>query len=464
MEKQEIQEKQTVHLRSLKKSRMVVTPLQLIIIGYLLFDVLGTLLISLPFSLRPGVEFSLIDALFTATSAVSVTGLTVVDTRETFSTTGRFILAFLMQFGGIGIMSLGTLVFVMRGNQIRLRERMMISADQNQLSLQGMVYLTIFILKVAFLFELLGTLVLTVHFMGTYQAPFLSALGSGLFHSISGFTNCGFDLFGNSLQNFQHDYVVKIVIGLLLLAGSIGFPVLLEVNSNIVSWRRQRRFKFSLYTKITTITFFVLLLAGFIFLLFSEQHGNMAGMPWYQKFSVSLFQSLTTKSGGFSLVDVSTYSSATLLFFCLLMFIGASPSSCGGGIRTTTFAVLTLSMLALFQGRTSVKAFRRELFQEDIIKAQTVFFVAVMMVAAAVIAISAIENFSTTEILFEVCSAFGTAGLSMGITGSLSTAGKAVIIAIMFIGRIGLVTLLLLFRRQKPEDRYHYVKEHIIVG
>lgn len=452
------------YLRSIKRKRLTVSPFQLIVLGYLLFAALGTVLLSLPFSLQPGVEFSLIDAVFTATSAATVTGITVVDTKDTFSTTGRFILAFLMQFGGIGIMTLGTLVFIMRGNQISLRERMMIKADQNQPSLQGMVYLMLFILKVAVLLELLGALVLTVHFMNEYQAPFASALGAGIFHSISGFTNGGFDLFGNSLQNFKQDYIVQGVIGLLLLAGAIGFPVLLEASSNFISWRKRGRISFSLYSKITTVTFLALLLVGLVFVLLSEQHNTLAGMPWYQKISVSLFQSLTTRSGGFSVVDVSAYNTVTLLFFCLLMFIGASPSSCGGGIRTTTFAALVLSMLSILQGRTAVKVFRRELFQEDIVKALTVFFIAVMLVVASVIILSAIEEFSTTEILFEVCSAFGTTGLSAGVTGNFSAAGKAVLILMMLIGRISLITLLLVFRRRKPEDRYHYVKEHIIIG
>jgi Trk-type K+ transport system membrane component len=361
-------------------------------------------------------------------------------------------------------MTLGTLVFVMRGDQIKLRERIMISADQNQLSLQGMVNLMLFILKIAVIFELVGAAVLTIHFMSRYQLPFINALSTGLFHGISGFANAGFDLFGNSLQDFKQDYIVQGVIGFLLLVGAIGFPVLLEANSNFISWRRQGMIRFSLYSKITSITFLALLIAGFVIVLLSEQHGTLAGMPWHQKISVSFFQSLTTRNGGFSLVDISAYNTVTLLFFCLLMFIGASPSSCGGGIRTTTFAVLVLSMTSILRGRNNVKVFRRELYQEDIIKSLTVFFVAVMLVASAVITLSAIEDFSTTEILFEVCSAFGTTGLSMGITESLSTAGKAVIILVMFIGRIGLITLLLLFRRRKPEDRYHYVKEHIIVG
>ncbi|NLJ75925.1 MAG: hypothetical protein GX325_01525 [Peptococcaceae bacterium] len=443
---------------------MTITPFQLIVLGYLLFAILGAALISLPFSLQPGVRFNPIDALFIATSAISVTGLDIVALDSTFSIGGKFILVFLMQFGGIGIMALGTLLFVMRGHQIRLRERMMISADQNQLSLQGMVFLILFIFKVAVFLELVGALILTLHFMANYQAPFLSALGSGLFHSVSGFTNCGFNLFGNSLQGLQHDYVVQGVISSLLLVGAIGFPVLLEINTNISTWRRSRKFRFSLYTKITTVTFFVLLLVGFIFVLISEQYGTLAGMPWHQKITVSLFQSLTTKSGGFSLVDISAYNHSTLLFFCLLMFIGASPSSCGGGIRTTTFAVLVLSLLSFLRGKSSTKIFHRELFQEDIIKAFMVFFVAALLMVVAVVTLSAIENFSTTEIVFEICSAFGTTGLSMGITPDLSTAGKMVLIVVMFIGRIGFIPLLFMFRGKRPEDRYHYVKEHIIVG
>jgi len=459
-----LEKQKSIINKNLVNTKLRISPLQIIALGYLLFAMLGTFLISLPFSLNPGVRLSFIDALFTATSAISVTGLTVVSTKETFSPAGGVILAFLLQFGGIGIMTLGTLVYVLRGNQISLRERLMIRVDQNQTTLQGMVYLMLFILKVALLLELLGAIILTTHFLNTYQLPFSNALGLGVFHSISGFTNAGFDLFGNSLQDFQHDYLVQSVIGLLLLAGAIGFPVLLETYSNIISWRRQRKIRFSLYTKITTITFAALVIAGFFMVLFTEFSGYLANMPWHQKISVALFQSLTTRNGGFSTIDINVFQQATLLFFCLLMFIGASPSSCGGGIRTTTFAVLVLSLVSVLRGRTSVKVFRRELFQEDIMKALTVFFLAVMLVSIAVIALSAIESFSVTEILFEVCSAFGTTGLSMGITPELSTTGKSVIIFLMFIGRIGIVSLLLLFKKRRPDDRYHYVKEHIIIG
>lgn len=441
-----------------------ITPKQYIVLGYLLFTFLGSVLLSSPFALQPGVKLKFIDALFTSASAVSVTGLSSVVIRDTFSLAGQIILALLVQVGGIGIMTLGTLIFVMRGNQILLRERLMIRADQNQVSLQGMVNLALFIFKVTIVFELLGALILTYHFTYVYQEPFLSALGKGMFHGITGFTNAGFDLFGNSLLSFQKDYIVKGVIGALILAGAIGFPVLLELYSNIITWRRQKKLRFSLYTKITTITFGILVVAGFIYILLVEYSTALAGMPWSQKIAVALFQSLTTRSGGFSSIDMNILSSSTLLFLCLMMFIGASPSSCGGGIRTTTFAVLLLSLKAYLQGRNDVKVFQRELFQEDIIKSLLVFFLAVMLVVVSVVTMSAIENFSSTEILFEVCSAFGTTGLSMGITGALSAAGKAIIIINMLIGRVGLITLLLLFRTRRPEDSFHYVKEHIIIG
>ncbi len=452
--------------RNFKSPRLKVAPVQLIVLGYVIFAFTGTILLSLSVSLQPGIELGFIDTLFSATSAISVTGLTVVSTPDTFSFFGRCILVFLLQFGGIGIMTLGTVIYVLLGNKISLRERMMIRTDQNQTSLQGMVFLMLFIFKVALIFELLGTVILTVHFYFNYHLFFWKALGLGFFHSISGFTNAGFDLFGNSLQGFAQDYLVQAVIGTLLLAGSIGFPVLLELYTNIIEKRTWKKFRFSLYTKVTVITYGILFLAGFIMILFVEISGPLANMPWHQKISVAIFQSLTTRNGGFSTIDVSIFHNLTLLFFCLLMFIGASPSSCGGGIRTTTFAVNILSILAAFRGQNNIKIFRRELFQEDIMRALMVFFVAAVLVSGSVMVLAQTELFSLTELLFEACSAFGTTGLSLGITGELTAPGKAVLIFLMFIGRIGIVSLLLTFRKkQHPDrDRYHFVKERIIIG
>lgn len=453
-----------VKQRKFKKSWLLLSPVQLIVLGYILFAVAGTILLSLPLSLNPGVELSFIDALFTATSAISVTGLTVVGTAETFSITGKVILVFLFQFGGIGIMTLGTLFFVLRGNQLSLRNRLMIRADQNQTTLQGMVILALFILKMAIILELLGTIFFAALFLSSYHIPFPSALGMAAFHSVSAFTNAGFDLFGNSLIDFKQDYLMQTATGILLLAGAIGFPVLLELYSFFNARRGRERFRFSLYTKVTTFTFGFLLIAGFAIVLLFETRGSLAGTPWHQQISVTLFHTLSTRSGGLSTIDLSVFNSSSLFFFSLLMFIGASPSSCGGGIRTTTFAVMLLTVAAFLRGQNSIKIFHRELYQEDVIRAMVVFFMAAMLVFAATMLLMEFEPFSATELIFEVCSAFGTTGLSMGITSNLTTAGKVVITILMFIGRIGILSLLLLFHRRKSEERYHFIKEHIIIG
>jgi len=450
--------------RSKKLKYLSLTPAQVIVLGYLLFDLLATILLMLPCSLNQGVKLNFIDALFTATSAISVTGLTVVSTPDSFSFTGLVILVFTMQIGGIGIMTLGTLVYMLLGSKISLSTRLMMQSDQNQISFNGMVRLMVFILKVALVFEIIGTLILTMYFWQVYQMPFAKALGFGAFHSVSGFNNAGFDLFGNSLLNFSGDYLIQTVIAVLLLGGAIGFPALFELYLYIKALRNKNRFRFSLYTKITTSTFIVLLLLGFMVMLLVETSSAFSGLTWQEKISTAMFQSLSTRSGGFFTINIGELNDTTLLFFSLLMFIGASPSSCGGGIRTTTFAITILSMLASFRGRNEVTVFGRELYPEDIVKAFTVFSIAGMIVAGAMILLTALEPFTVGQIVFEVSSAFGTTGLSTGITGNLSTLGKLIIIILMFMGRIGIILLLLLFQGKSAVHRIHLVKEKIIVG
>jgi len=450
--------------RSKNLKYLSITPAQVIVLGYLFLDLLATSLLMFPFSLNPGVKLNFIDALFTATSAISVTGLTVVSTPDSFNFIGRVIIVLLMHFGGIGIMTLGTLLYILRGAKINLSIRLMMQFDQNQTSFSGMVRLMVFILKVAVVFEIIGTLILTIYFWQVYQMPLAKALGFGAFHSVSGFNNAGFDLFGNSLLNFTQDYFIQTVIAVLLLVGAIGFPALLELYLYIKALRSKSRFHFSLYTKITAVTFIVLLLLGFVVMLLVETSSSFSGLTWQEKISTAMFQSLSTRSGGFFTIEISTLNNATLMFFSLLMFIGASPSSCGGGIRTTTFTIAFLSILASFRGRNEVTVFGRELYPEDIVKAFTVFFIAGMIVLSAILLLTALEPFTVGQIVFEVSSAFGTTGLSTGITGNLSTLGKLTIIILMFIGRIGIISLLLFFQGKSAVRRIHLVKEKIIVG
>lgn len=452
--------KDNVRPKGLNKKNIPITPVQLIVLSYLALALLGAILLSLPVSLKPGVSITFVDALFTATSAISVTGLSSVTIHQTYNGFGIAVLLVWLQLGGIGIMTLGTLMYVVLGRQINLRGRMLIKVDQNQTSLEGMVLLMLFIFKLALALELIAVLLLSGHFYLSYHYDWQTAFLMGLFHSISAFTNAGFDLFGNSLQGFPRDYFIHTVLAILLILGAIGFPVLLELRS----WFLHKRTRFSLFTKVTTLTFLGLFIVGVVVIWLGEAHTSLAGLPWHQKLSVALFQSASTRSAGLTSFDVTQFRTATLLFFCLLMFIGGSPSSCGGGIRTTTFAVVLMSIITFWRGREHVQVFGRELYPQDIHRAYSIFAVAIMIVFFATMAILEMESFEAIQVLFEVCSAFGTCGMSLGITSELGTPSKMILIVLMLIGRVGLLSLLLLPHRPGKKQKFHYVKERIIVG
>ncbi len=437
------------------------TPVQLIVSYYFLAVTVSVILLSLPVAHKPGVEWSFIDGLFTAVSAVSVTGLTSISTAETFSTPGIFILAFVLQFGGIGIMSLGTFVWLIMGKKIGLKERQLIMTDQNQTNLSGTVNLIKQIIILMLIIEFLGGLILSVYFLSyydTWQEAFLH----GFFTSISATTNGGFDITGQSLIPFAHDYFVQFIVMLLIILGAIGFPVLIEVKDFL--FNKRKKFRFTLFTKITTITFFLLVIGGTILIASLEYRYFFKGMDWHEVFFYSLFQSTATRSGGLATLDISAFTETTLLALCALMFIGASPSSVGGGIRTTTFALNLLFLFHFARGNKSIKIFKRELHEEDLMKSVVVTMMAFMICFFAVFILTITEPFTFTEILFEVCSAFGTTGLSMGITPQLSNIGKIVIMILMFIGRIGIITFLFLIGTKEKKDNYHYPKERVSIG
>lgn len=439
-----------------------ITPVQLIVLGYLFFAVFGALILSLPISLKPGVNITPIDAFFVATSAISVTGLTPLTIKETFSNFGIAVLLIYFQLGGIGIMTLGVSMYVAFGRQIGLKNRIMIKIDQNQPSLSGLVRLMIFIFKISLTIQFIGALILLLFFYQVYDYNFTTSIKLAVFHAASGFTNAGFDLFSNNSHDFREDYIFKTSVGILMFLGVIGFPVLLEVKQ----WILSKNIKFSLFTKLNVITYISLLFIGIVTILIFESEKALLGLPWHEKLSVTIFQSLTTRSAGLSTFDVSLFSTATLLFFCVLMFIGGSPSSCGGGIRTTTFAVILMSLISAWKNKPHVQIFKRELYNADITRAYGIFTVAIIMIIISTITILAIENekFTFIQILFEVCSAFGTCGLSTGITADLSSTSKLILIVLMFIGRIGLLSLLMLPYKPKKTQKFHYVKERMIIG
>ncbi|WP_071393359.1 TrkH family potassium uptake protein [Bacillus tuaregi] len=444
-----------------KRNRL--KPAQIIVSFYLIAVFISVCLLSLPIALKPGVDWTFLDVLFTAVSAISVTGLSVVSVVDTFSTTGIFILLFILQFGGIGIMTLGTFLWLVMRKKIGLKERQLIMTDQNQSDLSGLVRLMRQILIIIVLIELVGTLILGTYFL-TYFPTWQEAYLQGLFASVSATTNAGFDITGNSLVPFAHDYFVQSINIILLTLGAIGFPVLIELKDYFLNRNKNKATHFSLYTKLTTITFFLLMILGTIFILLFEANHFFEKKSWHESFFYAFFQSSSTRNGGLATMDVSQFSEPTLWILCFLMFIGASPSSVGGGVRTTTLAVNVLLLYSFAKGHKHIKVFRREIHEDDIRKSVVVGFLAVIICFTASIILSATEPFSTMEILFEVSSAFGTTGLSMGITPELSTWGKVVIILLMFIGRIGILSFIFLFNRGDQEVNYHYPKERIIIG
>jgi Trk-type K+ transport system membrane component len=403
------------------------------------------------------------DALFTAVSAVSVTGLTVVSLPEVYNEVGYFILMFVLQFGGIGIMTLGTFFWLIVGKKIGLKERQLIMTDQNQSNLSGLVKLLIQIIQIFVVIEMIGALVLGIYFLN-YFPNGKEAFLNGLFLAVSATTNAGFDITGISMIPFKDDYFVQFITIILLTLGAIGFPVLIELREFLSNSARTYKFHFSLFTKLTSVTFFSLIVGGTILIYLLEINRFFKNKNWHESFFYSLFMSSNTRSGGLATMNVSDFSEPTLLLLSILMFIGASPSSVGGGIRTTTLAIMILFLWNFMRGRRSIKVFKREIHPDDIRKATAVMIMGSLLCIMAVFILSITENFTLMQIIFEVCSAFGSVGLSMGITPDLSNTGKIVIMIIMFIGRVGITSLLYIIGHKEVTENFHYPKERVIIG
>jgi len=449
--------------KTLKELLNKFTPAQIITGYYLLAISVSVLLLCLPGVHQKGVSVSFMDTVFTAVSAVSVTGLTVINISETYSMFGIFILMFILQFGGIGVMTLGTFFWMLLKKKIGLKERQLIMLDHNQSHLSGLVNLIREIIKLIIIIEAIGALILGLQ-LRNYYPTWTEAFLHGLFSSISATTNGGLDLTGSSLAPYANDYFIQLVHILLITLGAIGFPVLIEVKKYLFPKHNLQSFRFSLFTKLTSLTFGTLLVCGTLLVILLEWNHYFVGMTWHKVFFNAFFHSASTRSGGFSTMDLNDYSMPTLLIFCFLMFVGASPSSVGGGIRTTTLALNIMFIYHFAKGNRNIKIFKREIHEEDIIKSLVVTILASGLCIISIIVLSITEKAPLIKIIFEVCSAFGTTGLSLGLTPDLSTIGKIVIIVLMFIGRIGLTSFIFIIGGKEKKDNYHYPKERIIIG
>lgn len=433
---------------------------------YATFTLLGAVMLRLPISLQPGVELSFIDAIFISASGISTTGLSTVTISETLSVFGIFVLAFILQFGGIGLMMLVAGFWVIIGKKITFKQRTMIMTDQNQIKMSGVVKLVRNIILIILMIELFGFLALGTYFWLTGYYSFSESFLQSFFLSISMTTNAGFDITGNtSLAVYKNDYYIQLVAMFLMFSGAVGFWPLVEFKEWISAKFKREKYKFSIYTKIIFKMHVGLLIFGAVAMFILEYNNFLQGKNPLESFFYCVFMSLTTRNAGFATMKVADLSRTTIMLFNGLMFIGSSPNSAGGGIRTTTFVLVIAAIHSFAIGREQIVIYKRAIKKETVYRSLLVLIMAIFIVFGATLLMTYTEPFSVNKILFEVSSAFGTTGLSLGITGDLSIVGKIILIATMFIGRIGILTLLLIFKENdSKQNKVKYPELDLIVG
>ena len=454
-------------LDTIHKTITKLTPQSILLISFASVILVGTILLMQSFALQEN-EISFVDALFTSVSATCVTGLTIVDTGSFFSFGGQIILLFLIQIGGIGVMSFSVLfLFFVRG-KFGIGGREII---QETLSFFGTLDL-VSLLKSVFVFtltiELIGAILLTIRF--AFDMPFGEAVYNGIFHSISAFCNAGFSLFPNSLINYQSDIFINLVISFLIICGGIGFIVFYEIK-RIIGKKLSFR-GLSLHSKVVINVSLFLIIIGALFIFAFEYHVSMDGMDLGTQIMASIFQSISSRTAGFNTVDLHSFSMPSLFFLITLMFIGASPASTGGGIKTVTLAVLIAFIMSKIKDSKNVNLGHNTLPFRVISKAIVVIVFAVTIIVLFSFLITIIElnhipfhqnGDRFLEIFFEVVSAFGTVGLSTGITSDFSTTGRILIIILMFAGRVGPLTIATAIGSKNVKD-IKYAEDNIIVG
>jgi trk system potassium uptake protein len=436
------------------------TPVQLIALYFVLAIILGGSLLALPLSHAPGKNISFLDAVFTATSAICVTGLTVVDTGSSYSLFGQIVILLLIQAGGLGIVTLGTLVAFASGRRVGFRERMNLQTQLNAFQVGGVLRLIQRIILLTFVIELIGALLLWLSF-GRLEGLW-RGLYFAVFHSVSGFNNAGFGLYPTNLMPFVANILVNFTIMALIILGGLGFIVEMNVLSRL---REGRKVPFTLHSKTVLALTAVLIGVGAVVFLLLEWSHSFAGLPVWQKIMAALFQSVTPRTAGFNTVDYAQMDESSLLFTMLLMFIGASPGSTGGGIKTVTFFVLIGSVWSISRGRGELALFGRRIALDTVIKSAVISVLSMLIIGAMLTLLLLTDpDKDAFQLAFEAVSAFGTVGLSTGITGAMSDLGKIVLIMLMYLGRIGPLTFALALIEGTPDKKIRYPVEEVVIG
>ena len=441
---------------------------QIITAGFLFIILLGAAILSLPISSQSGQGTNFVDSLFTATSAVCVTGLVVFDTATHWSLFGKVVIISLIQIGGLGFMTIATMISLIRGKKINLKERLLIQESLNQIDLSGIVSLTRKIILMVLAIECIGGILLSISFIPKFGI--ITGLAYGFFHSISAFCNAGFDLMGSisgefsSLTSFYDNSFIMITVSLLIILGGLGYPVILDVLKN------KRFSKLNVHSKLVIVSTAILLLIGFVFILGVEYNNpdTLGNMNMKGKVLSSIFQTSTLRTAGFNSIDLGLTKEPTIFLMVMLMLIGASPASTGGGIKTTTVAILFLTVKDFLCGKDEIHIFERSISSEAIKKAIVIFFIAIFIFIVGTLALSITNpQFSLIECVFEVISAYATVGLSIGGSPNLNTIGKFIIMILMFLGRVGSLTIftaIISINIVKKDKNIKRPKGKIIIG
>lgn len=429
----------------MKKRKL--SPPRLIALSFLAIILLGAGLLMLPFASK--VEVGFLDALFTATSATCVTGLVVLDTMRSWTGFGQAVILILIQIGGLGLMTVITMFSFALGKRLALFDRKVLMQSAGNMQLSGVASLIRRIIPFAFVIELIGALLLAVRFVPEFGWG--QGLWAAVFHSVSAFCNAGFDLMGgkapfSSMTSYVADSVVTLTLSMLIIVGGLGFLVWRDLTQNRFRWK-----KFQLHTKLVLVTTLVLLILGWVLFLIFEWNASLQNMSLQEKLLASFFQSVTPRTAGFNTVDLNSMSEAGNLLTNILMLIGGSSGSTAGGIKTTTVAVLFLSMVVSARGRRRVTAHRFSIDADTLRQASSILLIYLSLAMVSIMALCAFDPITLKQAMFEINSAVATVGLTLGITPSLSIASKLLLMLLMYAGRLGGLTFALVFTQTKAE-------------
>lgn len=441
-------------------SRM--SKMQIIALGFFLIILLGSLLLMLPISSKAGTWTDFLSCLFTATSATCVTGLVVVDTFSHWTVFGQVVILLLIQIGGLGFMSMGVLFSLMIHRKIGLRERGLLSESVNAIQLGGIVNLVRKILLGTLIVESMGAILLAIRFSGTLGVR--RGIYYGIFHSISAFCNAGFDLMGYqepycSLVHFSGDWLVNLTIVALIVLGGIGFLVWEDIIKNKYHFRKYR-----LHTKIVLVTTAVLIGVGTLLFYLFERENLAAGMGPGETFLTCLFDAVTPRTAGFNTTDIGGQTDASKLLSIVLMYIGGSPGSTAGGIKTTTFVVFLLYMRSNIQKTRGITIFGRRLEDGAIKRAATIACTNLMLAVGAMLLICAAQGLDLRDVALETVSAISTVGMSTGITRELNGLSRLAVILLMYCGRVGSLSVLTSFTDRRKTSPVEFPEEKILIG